>query len=195
MIDTDHLEHHDNTRCQINFDVDELHEFLTADNTNILWKEYQQFELPEFIRAALDQCQPVERVDRYVIFTDGSSQTCHKHKPPLWIAENDISDSWAFAVFAEQYGTHPGELSTLEFLGWSCQSILYDLTAEHSIGTSRIGSDASETEALFWAGLWRLSCNNEVPTVFVSDSRLVGDQAAGRCGSTIKRSKTCLTTI
>ena len=63
---------------------------------------------------------------------------------------------------------------------------MYDQDAAHSIGTSRIGSDASETEALFWAGLWRLSRNEVVPTVFVSDSRLVGDQAAGRCGSTIK---------
>ena len=33
---------------------------------------------------------------------------------------------------------------------------------------------------------WRLSRNDVVPTVFVSDSRLVGDQAAGGCGSTIK---------
>ena len=186
MIDIEHLEHHENLQCQLVFDVDELHEFLAADNSHILWKDYHQFELPSFIREALDQCRSVDRIDRYVIFTDGSSQTCHKHKPPLWIAENDISDSWAFAVFAEQYGTQPDEPSTLEFLGWSCQTVLYDMDAAHSIGTSRTGSDASETEALFWAGLWRLSRNDVVPTVFVSDSRLVGDQAAGRCGSTIK---------
>jgi ribonuclease HI len=186
MIDIEHLQQQDATRCQIEFDVKKLHEFFAAENMNILWKDYRQFELPDFIREALDQCRPVGRIDRYVIFTDGSSQTCLKHKPPVWIAENDVSDSWAFAVFAEQYGTQPGEASTLEFLGWSCQSVLYDSEAAHSIGTSRIGSDASETEALFWAGLWRLSCNNVVPTVFVSDSRLIGDQASGRCGSTIK---------
>ena len=148
MIDIEHLEHHEHLQCQLVFDVDELQEFLAADNSHILWKDYHQFELPDFIREALDRCQSVDRIDRYVIFTDGSSQTCHKHKPPLWIAENDISDSWAFAVFAEQYGTHPDEPSTLEFLGWSCQTVLYDQDAAHSIGTSRIGSDASETEAM-----------------------------------------------
>ena len=34
--------------------------------------------------------------------------------------------------------------------------------------------------------MWRLSRNNNIPTAFVSDSRLIGDQAAGRCGSSIR---------
>ena len=59
------------------------------------------------------------------------------------------------------------------------------MQAEHHIGTSHIGSDAAETEALFWAGLWRISQNNRIPTAFLSDSRLVGDQAAGRIGSIV----------
>lgn len=171
--------------CHIQFDIQELCEFMDASN-DILWTDYSLFDLPEFIKLALDRCQTVQRVDRYVIFTDGSSQAVHRHSPPLWIADNDVSDSWAFAVFAEQYSDDDTADPILEFLGWTCQQVLYDIEAAHSIGTTRIGSDSAETEALFWAGMWRLSRNNNVPTVFVSDSRLIGDQAAGRCGSAIR---------
>jgi len=164
--------------CHIQFDIQELCAFMDASN-DILWTDYSLFDLPEFIKLALDRCQTVQRVDRYVIFTDGSSQAVHRHSPPLWIADNDVSDSWAFAVFAEQYSDDDNADPILEFLGWTCQQVLYDLEAAHSIGTTRIGSDSAETEALFWAGMWRLSRNNNVPTVFVSDSRLIGDQAAG----------------
>lgn len=187
LIDPDDIAQPDQLQdhCNIHFDVAELCAFMD-DAEDILWKDYSQFDLPEFIREALDRCQKVERIDRYVIFTDGSSQTTHRHRPPLWIAEHDVGDSWAFAVFAEQYSEHPHEASTLEFLGWTCQQVLYDTASPHSIGTTRTGSDAAETEALFWGGLWRLSRNNNIPTVFMSDSRLIGDQAAGRCGSTIR---------
>eukprot|EP00435_Cladocopium_sp_Y103_P023500 s582_g5.t1 len=170
-------------RCLLQVDLNVLTD-IQRDHHATLWTDYTILDLPDFIRQALDQCGPVERCDRYVIFTDGSSQTSHRHRPPEWIAEHDLSDSWAFAVFAEQYATDH-QPSQLQFLGFQCQQVLYEHSAAHHIGTTRIGSDASETEALFWAGLWRLARNDGVPTVFVSDSRLVGDQAAGRIGSQI----------
>eukprot|EP00435_Cladocopium_sp_Y103_P013990 s3230_g3.t1 len=150
-----------------------------------LWLDYHILDLPDFIKDALDACLPIQRIDRYVIYTDGSSQTRHRHRPPEWVAEHDTSDSWAFAVFAEQYSLDPSQPSIIQFLGFQCQQILYESNLPHHIGTTRIGSDSSETEALFWAGLWRLASNDRVPTVFVSDSHLVGDQAAGRHGSQI----------
>ena len=118
-----------------------------------------------------------------MIFTHGSSQAKQRHKPPEWIADHDISDSWAFAVFAEQYEGDPAQPARLQFFGWQCQQVIYESHAQHHIVTQKVGSDASETQALFWAGLWRLSRNSRIPTVFVRDSRLVGDQAAGRIGS------------
>ena len=169
------------TACTLELDTAELEQMLTAPQ-DYLWTDYSVFDLPDFIRSALDSCQPVDQIDRYVIYTDGSSQTKHRHRPPLWVAERDISDSWAFAVFAEQYADESGRPWKLQFLGLQCQVVLYEDTASHYIGTTKIGSDASETEGLFWSGMWRLAQNNCIPTVFVSDSRLTGDQAMGRIG-------------
>jgi len=185
MIDFESVQNTLKGTCQIGIDLQELRCFF-EDCGDILWKDYELFDLPDFVGNALQHCGPIDRVDRYVIFADGSSHSQHRHKPPLWVAEHDISDSWAFAVFAEQYAENSHDPPQLEFLGWHCQQVLYDLQAPHSIGTSKIGSDAAETEALFWAGMWRLSRNNNVPTVFVTDSRLTGDQAAGRCGSSTR---------
>eukprot|EP00435_Cladocopium_sp_Y103_P055422 s1820_g18.t1 len=172
------------SNCLLQLDLAVLQD-IQVDHHLQLWRDYTILDLPDFIRVALDQCINIQRCDRYIIFTDGSSQTKHRHRPPEWIAEHDLSDSWAFAVFAEQYSDDPHQPSQLQFLGFQCQQVLYEQAAAHHIGTTRIGSDASETEALFWAGLWRLSRNDCIPTEFVSDSRLVGDQAAGRIGSQI----------
>ena len=170
----------------LRLDIDELRRFLRdGQETDLLWPDYSILDLPDFIRTALDTCHKLDRIDRYVIYTDGSSQTGHRHRPPEWIALHDISDSWAFAVFAEKYAEHPDQPSQIQFLGFQCHQVLYEEQAPHHIGTSKTGSDAAETEALFWAGLWRISQNNNIPTVFVSDSRLVGDQAAGRIGSAL----------
>ena len=185
MIEFDSVQNTWKGTCQIGIDFLELRSFF-EDCGDILWKEHELFDLPDFVSQALRNCGGIDKVDRYVIFADGSSHSQHRHKPPLWVAENDVSDSWAFAVFAEQYAENINDPPHLEFLGWHCQQVLYDLQAPHSIGTSKIGSDAAETEALFWAGMWRLSRNNNVPTVFVTDSRLIGDQAAGRCGSSTR---------
>ena len=171
--------------CLLHCDTHLLAGFLSSTQS-ILWTDYSILELPAFIVETLDQCTAVERTDRYVIFTDGSSQARHRHRPPEWVADFDISDSWAFLVLAEQYGHSNEEPSKLQFLGFQCHQVLYETEAPHHIGTQRIGSDAAETEALFWAGLWRLAENNNIATVFVSDSRLVGDQAAGRVGSRLQ---------
>ena len=169
--------------CLLGLDLTELRHFLAAAQ-NLLWTDFEPFDLPECIKLELRQCQTVDHVDRLVIFTDGSSQARQRHQPPEWIADYDISDSWSFAVFAEQYSTDGSQPSRLQFLGWQCHQVLYETHAHHYIGTQKVGSDAAETEALFWAGLWRISQNHCIPTIFVSDSRLVGDQAAGRIGST-----------
>ena len=88
-----------------------------------------------------------------------------------------MSDSWCFAVFAEQYTEDTTqEERQLEFIGLTCQQVLYELDRHHHIGTDHIGSDAAETEA-------RLAQNHRIPTIYVTDSQLVGGQAQGRVGS------------
>ena len=167
------------SKCLLEIDVTTLMTFLD-DKGEWLWQDYTIFDLPDFIRTALDSCKPIQRIDRYLVYTDGSSQTRHRHKPPLWVADHDTSDSWAFAVFAEEYAEDPQQPSKIQFIGLQCQVVLYEEQASHYIGTDKIGSDAAETEGLFWAGMWRLAQNHRIPTVFLTDSSLAGDQAAGR---------------
>ncbi|CAL1136602.1 unnamed protein product, partial [Cladocopium goreaui] len=53
-----------------------------------------------------------------VIYTDGSSQSRKRHCSPLWTDLHDVSDSWCFAVFAEQYTEDTAqEERQLEFIG------------------------------------------------------------------------------
>ena len=172
----------DDATCLLRFDWQEVDNFIQSGR-DILWQDHTILDLPDFIRQALDECTQVDRIDRYVIYTDGSSHSRHKHQPPEWIAENDVSDSWAFLVLAEQYDDQADRPSKVQFLGLQCHQVLYEKDAPHHIGTQHVGSDAAETEALFWAGLWRASQNNAIPTVFLTDSRLIGDQATGRIGS------------
>ena len=167
----------------IEFNCQELHVFFMAPQIDLI-KDVSHYDVPEFIQSALQKCKQLERHDRLVIYTDGSSQCRRRHNSPLWTDLHDISDSWCFAVFAEQYdGPFNADGPHLEFIGLTCQQILYEADRPHHVGTSHIGSDAAETEALLWSALWRLSQNHRLPTVFVSDSQLVGGQASGLVGS------------
>ena len=107
-----------------------------------------------------------------------------KHAPPEWVGEHDLTDSWAFLVLAECYDeTGDPSRSTIEFLGWSSQLVVYKEAASHHIGTQMIGATFAEREALFWAGQWRLSVNDRAPTIFLSDSQTGCDQATGLAGA------------
>eukprot|EP00435_Cladocopium_sp_Y103_P067557 s39_g30.t1 len=142
------------------------------------------FDLPDLVKDFIAACKPVERADRYVIYTDGSSHSRHKHKPPLWIEEHDVSDTWCFAVFKEQYQDLALDVPPrLEFVGLTCQQVLYEHERPHHVGTTHVGSDAAETEALLWSALWRIAQNDRLPTIFISDSQMAGQQAAGIIGT------------
>ena len=51
-------------------------------------------------------------------------------------------------------------------------------------GAAAAGADVAEREGLLWAGLWRLSQNRLVPTVFCVDSQTTAGQAMGTLGVT-----------
>eukprot|EP00435_Cladocopium_sp_Y103_P051570 s1196_g16.t1 len=87
--------------CRLEIDQGVLHDFFHTGPLQ-LFTDVDIFDLPDFVKEMLAECRPVEKADRYIIYTDGSSQCRQKHKPPLWIEEFDTSDSWCFAVFKEQ---------------------------------------------------------------------------------------------
>lgn len=166
----------------LEFDCQELQAFFQAPPLQLI-TDITPYEVPDFIQTAIQQCQTLSRHDRLIIYADGSSQCKRRHCSPLWTDMHEVSDSWCFAVFAEQYPDRGDDLARkLEFIGLTCQQILYEPDRPHHVGTDHIGSDAAETEALLWSALWRLAQNHRMPTVFVTDSLLVGGQAAGTMG-------------
>ena len=102
-------------------------------------------------------------------------------KPPLWVQEHDTPDAWSFVVLGEKYESATS-FPELVFLGWHAQQVTYENDLSHFLGTDQIGSEYAEREALFWAGVWRLSININVPTVFLSDSVTTTEQALGLAG-------------
>lgn len=165
-----------------------LNEFFRSGK-DVLCPWHDHLDLPEVVRAsrlpkehpAVDSNIEWSRFDRVIMYTDGSSKTANRRKPPLWVQEHETPDAWSFVVLGEKYGsaTCPPELV---FLGWHAQQVTYENDLSHYLGTDQIGSEYAEREALFWAGVWRLSMNFNVPTVFLSDSVTTTEQALGLAG-------------
>ena len=167
--------------------VDALTKFFRSSH-DVLCPWHDHLDLPEITRKSLpctvsvpDYEVDLFNFDRLVIYTDGSSKSANRRKPPLWVADYDCPDAWAFAVVGERYGTATAPAECV-FLGWHAQQVLYESDLPHFLGTDQIGSEFAEREALFWAGIWRLSVNSNIPTFFRSDSVTTVDQAMGRVG-------------
>ena len=140
-------------------------------------------ELPELVQQALQTCRDISQIDRYVIYTDGSSHAHNKRsRPDTGEDPNEKVDTWAFIVLAEQYPGHhsPGGL---QFVGWMAHPVLYGEQQPHWLGASRYGSDVAEKEALSFAGLWRIGMDTYTPTTFRPDSLLAANQAMGEWSS------------
>eukprot|EP00435_Cladocopium_sp_Y103_P071932 s558_g38.t1 len=155
----------------------------------VLCPWHSHLELPDVVRTCLpvpDLCEgqthDLGSFDRLVIYTDGSSKSHNRRKPPLWVQEHDVPDSWAFVVLGERYATST-TASELVFLGWHAQCVTYEEDLAHFVGTDAIGSEFAEREAIFWAALWRLSVNLTIPTIFRSDSVTSTEQSLGQAGS------------
>jgi len=165
------------TMLTVGVTIPELQHFFNPAN-HPLHRDLSGFEIPEICQQLIEDCVMHQRIDRLLIYADGSSQSKYKRKPPLWIEEHDISDSWCFAVFGENYDS-----DKLMFIGFQCQQVLYNEAAPHHLGTAHIGADAAECEAMCWAALWRLAQNHRIPTVFLTDSQLTRGQANGDTGA------------
>jgi len=156
--------------------------------TDVLCPWVYHLDAPEFVLEGLRQVIDLEGqsfdptdFDRLIIYTDGSSKSANRRKPPLLVAEKDQPDAWSFVVLGEIYSKHdrPGQLA---FLGWQAQQVMYESYNNAYTGTDQIGAEFAEREALIFAGLWRLALNSTVPTIFRTDSNTTADQATGRAG-------------
>ena len=123
-----------------------------------------------------------DSLDCLVIFTDGSSMSAQRHRPPLQADESGQGDTWAFLVLGERYGDPHSELF---LIGWQAQPVIYDPAGRPFLGTECLGSEAAEREALTWALLWRIAQNHRIPTCFCTDSNVTRAQAAGEMGAAL----------
>ena len=136
---------------------------------------------PNTFKRRLIDASPLQQVDRLLIYCDGSSLPDQRRAPPQRAEERGKGDTWAFLVLAEEY-SYDG-VPKLNFIGWTAQPVLFEAGAPHHIGSTSIGSETSEREALFWSSLWRLAQNHNLPTTFCSDSTLAERQGAGLHGA------------
>lgn len=171
----------------LGIDFDTLKEFFTTGD-DVLCQWHSHLDLPAITLEEIDRRSTSEigsyqlaEFDRLVIYTDGSSKTQNRRKPPLWIQECDVPDAWAFLVLGERY-TNDVSKPEIVLIGWHAQCVTYEDQLTHFLGTTQVGSEHAEREALFWAALWRLSRNISVPTIFRSDSVTTAEQAMGRAG-------------
>eukprot|EP00435_Cladocopium_sp_Y103_P028957 s1060_g7.t1 len=138
--------------------------------------------LPDVTLSAISELVPLDSFDRLVIYTDGSSQTRHRHIAPARNEEIDVPDAWCFVVLGEKYKP---EGSDLTLIGWHAHQVRHEVDHPWHIGATRIGSLIAEREALTWAMIWRIGINSRIPTVFRSDSLLSLGQAAGQVGTAV----------
>ena len=113
-----------------------------------------------------------------MIYTDGSSQPGQRSAADT----SSYYDGWSFLVLAEFYGDSvtPGALA---YGGHAHGQVQRDATHPQFAGADRVGSEVGEREALFWVGLWRISLNLDIATVFRCDSLTTMSQAEGACGA------------
>eukprot|EP00435_Cladocopium_sp_Y103_P044071 s1250_g12.t1 len=173
---------HDVPSCVWNIGVQapEIDAFFLSGLTT-LCRSFEDLVLPAHVWAALQACEPLDRIDRIVIYADGSSLPDQRRRPPQQVETEGKGDTWAFIVLGEQYETE--HASKINVLGWTAQPVLYDPDAAHHAGAQVVGSEVAEREAMFWCGAWRLALNSTTPTTICTDSRTSGRQADGQDGA------------
>ena len=140
-------------------------------------------ELPEVTMKATRALTERSHFDRLVIYMDGSSQSRHKHHSPAFNEEFDVPDAWSFVVLGETFVNEND--SDLSLVGWSAHQVRCDPEHPWHVGALHLSSAVAEREALFWAMLWRIGYNSNIPTIFRSDSMLAIGQASGALGPAV----------
>ena len=188
MIDLSQVQEHLPLQClTLGIEWTYIEDFFQSAH-GVICPWFSHLDLPDFVWQGLQLATAFEGqifdpndFDRLIIYTDGSSKSFNRRKPPLFVAEHDHPDAWAFVVLGEMYPTDdaPGSIT---FLGWQAQQIMYEHQNRAFTGTDQIGAEFAEREALIFAGLWRLALNSTIPTIFRTDSSTTADQSMGRAG-------------
>ena len=167
----------------VGISFEDLIKFFDSGNS-ILCRDPTGHDFPSTTLDALTMSETVDlsAFDRLVIYTDGSSFAQHRHRSVLWNDDEGYPDIWAFVVLGENY--HPSG-SQVQVLGWLTHPVHYRADSDYYAGAQHIGSYIAEREAMLWAGLWRLSQNVQIDTVFRTDSSSTAAQASGDMGSAI----------
>ena len=157
---------------------------LTQAAADALCTDFSRLQLPDSIASLLlahGTGDLWDSWDRWLIFTDGSSQTKDKHHTPEYADAVNMPDTWAMLLLGEKYN-HNGD-STVVPLGWMAHPVRTDPLGSCYAGAHRIGAEVAEREGLFWSGLWRLTQDCATPTLFCVDSQVTGAQAVGQTGA------------
>jgi len=158
------------------FDCQDLAELLGAAKT-FLQTDFSGIDLPDFVRDAVVKPRSQQHYDRWLVYTDGSSQTSMRRVTPQQADEEGLPDTWSMLVLGEKFTTDGA--SIVEPLGWCAHPVRYDEHGACYTGAQRIGAEVAERDALVWAGLWRIAQDSVTPTVFCCDSLTSGKQAFG----------------
>ena len=161
------------------FDVQDLQELIAAGN--FLNTGFEKLDLPDFIRDKVRQERRCQAYDRWLIYTDGSSQSALRRMAPERADDLGKPDTWAILVLGEKY--MPEGDSLIEPIGWCAHPVRYDPTGSSFTHATRVGAEVAERDALIWAGIWRQSQDSITPTVFCCDSLTCGKQAFGMIGT------------
>ena len=161
------------------FDYNDVTELLAAGK-DFLNTNFEDLDLPDFVKTAVRQQRHQHEYHRWLIYTDGSSQSKFRRMAPQRADELGYPDSWAMLVLGE--AMLPDGSSIVEPIGWCAHPVHYDSQGSCFTHATRIGAEVAEREALIWAGLWRLTQDTTMPTIFCCDSLTCGNQAFGYMG-------------
>eukprot|EP00435_Cladocopium_sp_Y103_P026551 s1844_g6.t1 len=139
--------------------LEEIQQFFTASSGTIC-HSVDGLQLPEVTLTALHDLSHHTTFDRLIIYTDGSSQSHHRHIAPELNEEIDVPDAWSFVILGETYTDDGHELT---FIGWCSHQVRCEISHPWHIGALRISSLIAEREALTWAMIWRLGLNSRIP--------------------------------
>eukprot|EP00435_Cladocopium_sp_Y103_P006178 s5056_g2.t1 len=133
-------------RVRTPFDHNDLRTLFEA-GTDFLCQDFTLFPLPEFVQQALQMPDSRLVYNRWLIYTDGSSQSKLRHHTPEYVDAHDQPDSWAMLVVGEKYQDDGS--SIIHPIGWTAHTVRYDEAGANFAGARRIGAEVAEREGTF----------------------------------------------
>ena len=166
--------------CRLNVDVNPaVMELFFESGVGVLRRDFEFLELPIWMEAEMRIAEDTNlaKYHHLKIYVDGSSDPRERLSHPLEAESFGIVDSWAFVVVGVDSDDHE------YMIGWSGHTVCYMEDDPHYIGARCMCPASAEREALFWAGLWRMSLNSDISTYFCFDSTTAGNFASGQSGT------------